>query len=220
MSKTKAHQRYYVGEGDNKIRVPGVTTVIDVLGFNKQVLIGWTRKMCLQGEDPRAITDKACDIGTITHLLVENRIKKVTTDLTEYAPADVETANNGYNAFIEWELENKPEYLHSELQVVHGGFRYGGTIDLIARLNGKLELIDFKTSGGVYKEHIIQVAAYRHAFEDDRRDLDMIEGCRILRVDKKTGDFEERKLSSKSIETGWEVFKHARALYDLQKKLS
>lgn len=215
--KTKAHQRYYVGEGDQRKVVPGVTTILKQLGWSTGALIGWARKEALAGNDPDKIRDKAAEIGTITHLLIENHIKKVTTDLKEYAPADIETAKNGYNAFLDWEVENKPEYLHSELQVVNDEYRYGGTIDLIALIHGEPVLIDFKTSSGIYPENIVQVAAYCRAYTEAK--WGGIDNCKILRVDKKTGDFEERKLSSKSIETGWEVFKHARALYDLQKEL-
>lgn len=40
---------------------------------------------------------------------------------------------------------------------------YAGTVDLLAKIDGELWLIDFKTSQQVWPEHEIQISAYKHA---------------------------------------------------------
>ncbi len=45
-------------------------------------------------------------------------------------------------------------------------YGYAGTIDLIARVNGELYIIDFKTSQSVWPEYEMQVSAYRVAVEN------------------------------------------------------
>jgi hypothetical protein len=43
---------------------------------------------------------------------------------------------------------------------------YAGTIDLVARVNGELYIIDFKTSQNVWPEYEMQVSAYRQTVEN------------------------------------------------------
>lgn len=65
---TKAHTRYRTKSG---MIVPGVTTVLSLLA--KPALIYWAWNLGMQGEDYRKIKEKAADIGTVTHYLVEVR---------------------------------------------------------------------------------------------------------------------------------------------------
>ena len=59
-------------------------------------------------------------------------------DISPYFPADLKKAKNGYLAFCDWEEQWKPNYKYSEVQLVHEGELYGGTIDIIAEKDGKL----------------------------------------------------------------------------------
>lgn len=213
--KTKAHQRYRLRNGDI---VPGVTTIIgSQLGWNKNVLVAWARRESLAGNDPDKIRDEAADSGTVTHKLIEAHILGKKADLSDYTENQIKAGQIGFEAYLDWEGENKLEYIHSEVGIVSEEFRYGGTIDAIAKHNGSIWLLDFKTSKGVWPEMKVQVAAYKAAYEEQFREL--INECHLLQLDKTGGGFQHHKLSDKQIETGWTVFLRCRELYDLQKEL-
>ena len=214
-NKTKAHQRYKLTDGTV---VPGVTTVINSqLGWNKQALIAWSRREALAGNDPNKVRDKAADIGTLTHYMVECHIKGIEPDTSEYAPADVDKAENGFIAFLDWEKEFSVKYLESEIQVISEKHRFGGTVDQIVQRNGSLWLLDLKTSKGIYPDMKIQVAAYKQAYEEQKGK--QIDEVHILQLGKEDGAFQHHKLSQNDVSCAWEVFKHCLDLYRLQKMM-
>ena len=120
-AKTKAHTRYKNDEG--KV-IPSVTTIIGGnLGWNKGALIGWSRKMALQGIDPNKERDEAADVGTLAHALIEEYITEkalllevISVDRDLYAPANLEMAMNAFNAFVEWEEQYKVDLTDPSVQ--------------------------------------------------------------------------------------------------------
>ena len=144
--KKIAHPKYYV----NNNVVASVTTVIgNNLGWNKAVLLGWSRKMAMQGTDPNAIKNNAAKIGTLTHKMVENYIQGKETNIFLYSDAEVATAKVGFKAYLEWEEEYNPEYLMTEARLVSNEYLYGGTIDTVVNIHGKIGLLDLKTSNNI-----------------------------------------------------------------------
>ena len=219
--KTKAHARYRLKANKQWPKgeiVPGVTTILDgQLGWNKRILMAWSRREALKGNDPDAMAQEAADSGTVSHKLVEAHIKGVVADLSDFTKNQIDAGKIGFGAFLDWEKEQGLTYDHIEYPVVSEVHRYGGTIDMIAHKNGSLWILDLKTSSGIWPEMKCQVAAYSMAFEEqDRR---QIHEWHILKLDKKDGSFEHHKLSGPEIAKAWEVFLHCRALYDLQKEI-
>jgi len=219
-NKTKAHQRYRLkpinGEKKGKI-VPGVTTILgNQLAWNKNVLIAWARREALAGRDPDKVRDEAADSGTCTHYLIECHIKGIEPDLKDFTQAQIDKAETGFLAFLDWEKENRLDYKDIEIGVVSEQYRYGGTVDMIARNNGDLWLIDLKTSRNIYPEHKIQTAAYKYAYEE--QEGVEIARCIIVQLSKEDGSFQHHKLSKEQVDDGWEVFRLCRQLYDLQKR--
>jgi hypothetical protein len=219
-SRTDAHQTYVLNNGTY---VPGSTTVIENLGWNKQALMGWIRKECLAGKDPYKTRDAAASIGTVAHALVEERINHAlgkkefaAIDREEYAPKTMETARLAFQGYLDWEEQNNVEYLHSEVQLVSETWAYGGTIDIVAKINGVVYLIDIKTSSGVYPDHIIQVASYHNLFKENfDEDLEVM----ILHLDKTDGSFSPYFIPRTKIEAGLEVFKNLRRIHALKGKV-
>ncbi|MBK7381688.1 MAG: hypothetical protein IPJ03_22370 [Ignavibacteriales bacterium] len=66
-------------------------------------------------------------------------------------------------SFNDWAKENKPEFLASEKTVFNEKMKYAGTLDCIAKINGVVYLIDFKTSANIYLSHEVQLSSYLHA---------------------------------------------------------
>ena len=87
---------------------------------------------------------------------------------------------NAFNAFKEFYKEHEMKPLELEFSVY--GDYWGGTLDYYGWFDGKLYVIDFKTSKNHYpNEHGPQIAAYRSRVNAK------VEGCGVLRLDKITG---------------------------------
>ena len=69
-------------------------------------------------------------------------------------------ATNAIKQFLSWEKKNKVEWLASELVLASKKYLFAGTLDAVARVNGVLTVIDFKTSSMIGSDAFLQVAAY------------------------------------------------------------
>jgi len=214
--KTKLHTAYKALDGK---RVPSVTTIIGgQLGWNKRVLMAWQKRMAEQGEDPDKIRDKSADIGTLAHYMVEQYLLEREVELGEYSENDIEMAYNALDAFKLWWKDADLEFESAELRLVSEKHRYGGTIDMVSRdKEGNMVLIDFKTSNGIYAEHIIQVAAYGELFEEMREEN--VKETYILQLSKESDSFHYHRISKKMLTAGWRAFNLLLKLKPLQKKL-
>jgi hypothetical protein len=65
--------------------------------------------------------------------------------------------------FQRWFKTVKPQILQNEIVVWGDG--YAGTIDFVARINGELYIIDFKTGQSIWPSYELQLSAYKHAYE-------------------------------------------------------
>lgn len=226
MSKTKAHTRYRLKPTEQFPKgeiIPGVTTIIDSqLGWNKRILIAWARRLALAGQDPDKVLEQAGDIGSIVHLLIEAHVKgkinnkETVADLEDFSSADIIKARTAFSAYLDWEKHNDLIYVASEKRVVSESCRAGGTIDILAKNNEHLWLIDPKSSKGIYPEFIIQVSAYVLFYkEQEGKDINEVH---LLHLGKEDGSFADHKLSEQQLVNGVAAFLHCRKLYDLKKR--
>tara|TARA_R100000008_G_C3560943_1_gene156111 strand:+ start:390 stop:1037 length:648 start_codon:yes stop_codon:yes gene_type:complete len=213
MAKTKAHTAYRLKDGR---RVKGVTTILNNLGWNKNVLVAWARRTALAGDDPDAVLKEAGTIGTLAHYLCESHIKGEEPDVADYSAEQIEKAENAFLGYLEWEKMTKPKYEAIELKMVSEKYEVGGTADFIARINGSLVLGDFKTSKGIYPEMTCQLAAYRKMYLELQPKA-KIGSAMILKLDKNSGAFSHHFVSKQQLDWGWNVFKCCMELEKLKK---
>ncbi len=207
LARTKAHTQYKLKDGTT---VPGVTTVLSIL--NEPALVEWARECGCEGLDYREVRDSAGIIGTLAHYLIACHLKGVTPDTSEYSPAEVETARHCLAKYQLWEKEHSVSPVAIETPLVSEEFRYGGTPDLLAELDGELVLIDFKTgSGGIYREIFYRLAAYWRLLAEQGWPL---ADARILRVTADDDDFEV--VIKTNLGPEWQVFTYCLAIYRLQ----
>lgn len=95
-------------------------------------------------------------------------------------------ALNGISAFLDWFNSNDVEFLEMEKMVYYNSFLSGdstasepvvewyGYIDLVARVNGKVAVTDYKSAKGVYNEQRYQVAGLRKAYGFGLSELGLI----------------------------------------------
>lgn len=153
----KSGRRAYVNSQGDK--VPGVTTILGCLA--KPALIDWAWKLGKEGIDYKKVRDDAASVGTICHWMCECFLKNEEPDLSQFLTSQVALATNGFNKFIEFWKSAGLKIEHTEIQLVHDMFNYGGSIDCICRdQKGQLVLLDLKTSKAIYPEYWSQVAAY------------------------------------------------------------
>ena len=180
--RTARHLYYFNGAGP----WPGVTSITRVL--DAPALTNWKlNQVALSAIEnaERLVADReagkvdaavkylttlstsAMDRGSRIHANIEQilRHEPLTVDDRD-APA-VEGARAWLN---QQATEHGLRPVEVEAFLIHETYGYGGTLDLIAELDGELWLLDWKTgksvaspSGEVYRDHRLQLAAYAQA---------------------------------------------------------
>lgn len=75
-------------------------------------------------------------------------------------------------SFIDWKKSlTSFEPIAWDIVVFSEQGNYAGTIDLIAKINGDLYVVDFKTSQYIWTEYELQISAYRKALENGENPL-------------------------------------------------
>lgn len=207
--QSRQHTVYKTKDGT---RVPGVTTILNVLA--KPALIRWANNMGLQGIDTSKYVDRAAQAGTAAHGMIECHLTGKEFDRSPF-PADLlSLAENGYIKYLDWEKGHEIKEAQSEMPLVSERYRYGGTIDMYCLLDGVPTLIDFKTnSSGIYDEMKHQVIAYLKLLEENGFPVKKV---MIIRLDKSdVMDLETREIGD--WQKHWRIFEICRELYDLMK---
>lgn len=198
-------------------RVVGTTTVIGRFK-DSGALLFWAYGVGKSGAPTLyGGRDEAADAGTLVHSMVEAHIHgDAYPEIPEKHKAACDSA---FGAWLQWLDGSKMEMIATELPLVSEQFRFGGTIDAVARdASGKLCIIDFKTSNGVYPDYAIQVAAYGQLWDEHHPDDKITGGFHLCRFAKEHGDFEHRHFQN--LPEAWELFTLYRKAYDLDKQLS
>lgn len=111
--------------------------------------------------------DKAADLGTMIHDWISEFLKAgIAKKPLPKKPINPEM-KNAINSFLEWCKQNKVKFLESERRVYSKKYKYAGTLDAIATINGKSAIIDFKTGNAVYPEMFLQTVAYQSALQEE-----------------------------------------------------
>ncbi len=211
LDRKKPHQKYFVG----KVQVPGVTTVLSVIG--KPFLVPWAWKMGMQGKDYKELTGEAASIGSIAHFLCECFVTGHKANLEDYHNDEIDIAKSCTAKFIKFWRAGGYTLVSSEKQLVSKSLRFGGTLDLVARdKNKKLLLIDLKTSKAIYEDYWHQVSAYKKLHEENK--LGIINKVVICRIPKDASDFETEERTLAQLENHWGVFKAALNLHQALNK--
>ena len=201
-------------------RLPGTTTVIGGnLGWNKGPLMYWAWSQGKEGKNYRDTSQAAADAGTLAHYLAECDITGQVPDPARMnVPAEVlKNAEGAFGAYLSWKEMSRVRIVASEVALVSNQHQYGGTLDGIGQLGEKYCLIDFKTSNGTYADHLIQLAAYQHLWEENHPDQLLTGGFHLLRFGKEHGDFHHHFYPD--LAPAFEAFLALRRLHDYKRIL-
>jgi len=109
---------------------------------------------------------EAADYGTMAHGWIEAHLHGREVTLDTLPPP----ARNAVNAFLEWEKAHHLEVIKTEQTFYNCRLHYAGTADCVAKVDGELTLLDWKTSSGIYMEMAIQAWGYALADESENAD--------------------------------------------------
>jgi hypothetical protein len=159
--------------------VPSVTNVIGIL--DKPALPRWAAKMVaeramqlkhslgrmddsevvdtLKGA-PWSKSQRAADRGTDIHAYLEARLNRLEP---EELSADAEPYRDAADDWFD-QVGASFEDVRTEVTLFHPN--YAGTTDLIGTLDGRINIVDFKTSKAIYDEAALQLAALAGCYMD------------------------------------------------------
>ena len=214
--KPDGRPRYKIG----KIPLIGTTTVLGVR--DKPFLMWWTTKenykyMKSNWDLKKTYTskekeellmaakkawtkkrDKALDSGKITHGLVQKSILESKRFKVEKIIHSDETCQkeirSAYQAFLDWEARHTVKYYATELCMGSEKTYTGGTVDVVAEIDGWLEVIDWKTSKILSEDAFLQMANYKAMLIEGGVDPKI--GRRVVKLSKDDSGFKEIKIKS------------------------
>ena len=153
--------RTYVTPEGNKY--PSITTVLG--HFGKEAIQAWRKKV---GEEvANKISTQAAGRGTAVHTLAENYLNNEEDWSKGAMPSNIFSFNQ-----IKPILDERVDNIWAqEVPLYSDKFMIAGRVDCIAEYNGKLSIIDFKTSTKSRNDdwnynYYVQASAYAEMYEE------------------------------------------------------
>jgi hypothetical protein len=226
--------RFYIDPDDAHIKVPGVTSSVGMLP--KDFLTFWAAKEAAEAavnnwdivselckRDPKGAIDylksahrrkskTASDLGSAAHDMFERQARGDIIN-PRHVHADIKPHVRWFDEFLQ---EVQPEFLHLEETVWSDTHLYAGSFDAIAKVDGEIVVLDWKTSKAVYDSVALQLSAYRYAdriiLAEDGTSIDVPEmtGGAVLHVRPEGWAFVPVKCDREIFET----FLHLRGVFD------
>lgn len=169
----------------NGIVLPSATTLMKPLSET------------VYGSIDKEVLDKAARKGTAVHSAIET--------YNNFGIIDIDTANKPYfDGYLKFAEEHSVSAYGSEIRLYHKELLYAGTADMIADVDGKLTLIDFKTSHSVSDMLCgVQLEAYDRALKSHGLDFKIQQ--KVIVHLKKDGSYELHFFKINDAEC-WKVF--------------
>lgn len=170
----------------NNKPVPRTTEILSAMLYDES-LIAWSNFVGrVQRKDYKDVRNKAGNIGTYAHNLIEDYIQTGIIPSYDKIPFTmVDAVLNAFNGFrIWWDqliTDHKVEIISIEQRLTCEYF--GGTLDLLISIDDKITLVDFKTSNKPSYKYFLQMASYRYMLKQQGVYLN---ACIILMLDKST----------------------------------
>lgn len=166
----------------------GKITIADLRSADVKALVQDAR------EYHKQIKDEAADRGTRVHKFVEDFVAiHLSGAVNNPFDPDVIELEAGRDIqeqvgrFIDWWVSHEvvPKYQEKKVWSKDGG-GFAGTMDSYWRIDGMWNVVDIKTSKGIWPEQEMQLAAYVHAFRE-RFPKEPVDGAGFLHISELTG---------------------------------
>lgn len=152
---------------------------------------------------PEKVLDRAADKGSAVHNAIENWLK--------FEIIDIPDEHKGYfDAFMDWWNVRKPVLIGSELRLFHKLMRYGGTGDLACIIDGKRNVVDYKTTYTLSEMMLrVQLEGYGQALASHGFVVEEKRGLQL----KKDGTWKEEIFKAND-SIAWRTFGALKTVYD------
>ncbi len=160
---TIPQEHWYESSKNKGTWLPSVTTFLDAYPKGIAYII-WLKQVGLNASQ---ILKEAGEIGSNVHSAIDQFVK---SGELKYLSSDQKELYK----WEEWELIcrameffsiYKPDIIAHEFSFASDELGFGGTIDMICKLNNEIWLIDYKSGNAIYDSHFLQIAAYTKAWE-------------------------------------------------------
>lgn len=166
----------------NGIPVPRVTEIISKM-IHEDYLMRWANSLGFKRKSYKTEVDGAAKYGSSVHDSIDGYLDG--KEMDPFAP------KNPTNAFLKWWKQindgNHVEILGKEFALTCPWF--GGTYDLLLKINGRIFVVDFKTSNHLSYKYCLQLSAYRYMLRLGK--ICEPDGIIILQLRKDIPDFNE-----------------------------
>jgi len=119
--------------------------------------------------------NKAADWGNLTHSTIEALLSGEEIEIDPLIKPSI-------RAFDQWRSFHKIKPFGFEKKVISNKYFYVGTVDALVEIDGKVGILDLKTSSGIWDEYSLQTVAYFQALNE--KDKIKAESRWILRIDQ------------------------------------
>ena len=157
-------ERFYFDEKTGNY-LPSATTILDVYpkGYGFQQ---WLKDL---GSNADEVLRRAGEQGTNVHsaielFLLDHKLEWVNGEKDNYTLDEWMMICR----FMDFYKTYKPEVIAVEESLVSSDLGYGGTLDLVCKINGEVWYIDYKSGNAIYKTHKIQGVAYKNLWNSQR----------------------------------------------------
>jgi hypothetical protein len=187
-------QRFYRRKGKY---YPSVSSILNYFPKN-QYFHSWLKDV---GYNSDIIAKKAAWEGTQVHnaaekLILGEELFWLKSDGTTNYSFDVWNMILKFASF--WKQAN-PILVATEYHLFSDKYEYAGTTDIICKIDGKLWLLDIKTSNSLHTSHNLQLAAYAKAWNETHNE--QIEFIGIIWLKSSVHKEKKDKIQGK----GWEL---------------
>jgi len=185
---------------------PSVTSILQYMPKNK-FFENWLKDV---GHNADIIMKKSAEEGNQVHDAVERYL------LGEKITLLNEAGFSNYSTFV-WQMIlkfhefwtlHKPILIESEVHLFSDAHTYAGTCDLVLEINGKIWLLDIKTTNSLHTSQDLQLAAYAQAWNEMYEEKIENIGILWLKSSKHKVDKNGEKMQGK----GWEVYEPPRSI--------
>jgi hypothetical protein len=172
---TIADERYYFKQKPDSLEYVFYPSVTWISSFYPKGIAFYKWLASKGWNEAEAIKEAASNKGSKVHYAIKDLLEKkvVKMDSKYMNPSTMtleELTIEEYEcllSFMNWFNQTKPEVIGVEFTIFNKDKHYGGTIDLLCKINKEVYVIDFKTSANVWPEHELQISAYKHALDDE-----------------------------------------------------
>jgi len=215
---TMPDSRYYLRNGEY---YPSITYVLQYYPKGKY-FEDWLKQV---GNNADYIVRKSAEDGTKVHNMVEAYLNGEELNFLSIKnqPQYETDVWQMFLKFVEFWETFKPELIETEVHLFSDEDKVAGTCDLVVKIDGKLWILDIKTSNHMHTTYELQTAIYGKCYEECFGEKPEYYGILWLKSakrkpakDKMQGKGWEVVESSRSQEENLNLFRTVKTIFDLE----